>query len=506
MFTYSTFKHEWAKSQFPYDVPTSKDYKVYVNGQEVPVYTCRISAYPFNTWWPNHQRQIEQSDLVSFVNLISDEEIQIEVEPLTKTAYKRIMVKPYSKGVKTKKVGDRIAFFLKQNGGYVFELDDYHGLLYIFNNKPIPCDCPEKVTYYFGKGVHFTGKITLKSNESVYVDKDALVYGCLYAENAENIHIYGNGIFDDSGEERFSEHCYEPYTNGNVKFYDCKNIKIQGVGFTNSAIWCVNLFHCFNVELDGINVFGQWRYNTDGIDIVNCQNIAIKSAFVHSFDDTITVKGIDRYANTSNADMIFENCVLWCDWGRTCEIGLETMCREYKNITFKNCDILRGGSVVCDIQNGDCAEVHDILFENLRVELEGFYTPTILQESDDQKYNAQSGLEIAKIVAFSNPRFREMDFYAGLALQNFDIGLKAGNSAYASIRDITVKDIAIYADERVLAEKDTKCACIQVVNQVASSAFKDITVENVLLNGKKLSPIEMEICATGFDQSELKIK
>lgn len=131
------------------------------------------------------------------------------------------------------------------------------------------------------------GKIVLKSGDSVYLDKNALVYGCLFAENAENIHIYGNGIFDDSGEERFCEHCYEPYTNGNVKFYDCKNVKIEGVGFANSAIWCVNLFHCSGVEIDGINVFGQWRYNTDGIDIVNSNGIVIRNSFVHSFDDTI---------------------------------------------------------------------------------------------------------------------------------------------------------------------------------------------------------------------------
>ena len=48
MFTFSNFKHEWTKSSFPCDVPLSKDYKVFVNGQEVSVYTCRISAYPFN--------------------------------------------------------------------------------------------------------------------------------------------------------------------------------------------------------------------------------------------------------------------------------------------------------------------------------------------------------------------------------------------------------------------------------------------------------------------------
>ena len=193
--------------------------------------------------------------------------------------------------MKTERAGDRIAFTLKENGGYVLELDDYHGFLYIFNNNPVVCENPESVTYYFGPGVYMPGKIVLKSGDSVYLDKNALVYGCLLAENAENIHIYGNGIFDDSGEERFSEHCYEPYTNGNIKFYDCKNVKIEGVGFTNSAIWCVNLFHCINVNIDGINVFGQWRYNTDGIDIVNSKGVVIRNSFVHSFDDTITIKG-----------------------------------------------------------------------------------------------------------------------------------------------------------------------------------------------------------------------
>ena len=192
MVTYSTFKHEWTKSIFSCNVPKSKDYKVYVNGEEIPVYTCRISSYPFNTWWPGHQRPVNQSEIVSYVNLITDEEIRIEVEPLTKTAYERIMVKPYSKGIKTEQINNRIVFTLKENGAYVFELDDYHGLLYIFNNKPVICDNPESVTYYFGKGVHFPGKIILKSNESVYLDKDALVYGCIFAENAENIRIYGN--------------------------------------------------------------------------------------------------------------------------------------------------------------------------------------------------------------------------------------------------------------------------------------------------------------------------
>lgn len=57
----------------------------------------------------------------------------------------------------------------------------------------------------------------------------------------------------------------------------------------------VSLFHCFNVKIEDIKVFRQWRYNADGIDIVNPQNINIENSFIHSFDDTISVKGIDGY-------------------------------------------------------------------------------------------------------------------------------------------------------------------------------------------------------------------
>lgn len=500
MVTYSKFQHNWTKASFPCDVPKSKDYKVYVNGEEIAVYTCRISAYPFNRWWPGHQRPVEQSEMVSYVNLVSDEEMKIEVEPLTKTAYKRIMLKPYSKGVKTEKVGERIAFTLKDNGGYVFALDDYHGLLYIFNNKPVICENAKDVTYYFGAGVHFPGKITLKSNESVYVDKDAFVYGCIFAEDAENIHIYGNGIFDDSGEERFARSCYDPYTNGNIKFYDCKNIKIEGVGFTNSASWCVNVFHCFDVEIDGINVFGQWRYNTDGIDLVNSQRITIKNSFVHSFDDTITVKGIDRYADTSNEDMRFENCVLWCDWGKTCEIGLETMCKEYKNITFRNCDLLRAGNTAIDINNGDCAEVHHITFEDIRVEQEGFYTHEQLQRSEEQKYTAQETMAVARIVNFDNPRFREI--YSSLVGTGDDFN--QGEKSYAAIHDICVKDITIYADEKVVKKTGTSCV-IRIRNLFENTEFKNFQIENITFNGKRLQESEMQISLENFDKKELTI-
>ena len=51
------------------------DYEVYVNGVKAELNTARVSAYPFNRRWPGHQRQIEQTELVNFLSMESDEEV-----------------------------------------------------------------------------------------------------------------------------------------------------------------------------------------------------------------------------------------------------------------------------------------------------------------------------------------------------------------------------------------------------------------------------------------------
>ena len=485
MFSYSEFEHNYTKSlpNFKYVEPISEDYRVFVNGKEVPVYTCRISKWPFNRVWTGYQRPFDQSEQASFVNLVSDEPLQIEV--IANRSHQKVMIKPYSKKISHTETDRKIAFTLPENGQFVLETDSYHRCLYIFNSQPIAAPSPDAVTHYFGPGIHMPGKIVLRDNDSVYVDKDALVFGCLYAENAKNLHIFGNGIFDDSAEARYTIQCYEDFTNGNLKFYDCEHVRIEGVGFKNSAIWCINLFHCFDVGIEDMKVFGQWRYNTDGVDIVNSQDIVIRNSFVHSFDDTITVKGIDRYCTTDNKNMLFENCVLWCDWGRCCEIGLETACREYKNITFRNCDILRGGYAALDIQNGDWAEVSDITFEDIRIEYNAFDTEAVYQAADEMTYIAQDTVTAPCILSIANERFRSEDTENAWG----DLGQKPDELdltgiQVAGVHDITVKNIYVYYDEAIPKVDGKYNARIDIHSSVEGVEFDNIYVSGVVINGK----------------------
>lgn len=495
MYTYSKFEHNWEKSAYKYKLPLSDEYRVFLNGEEIPVYTSRISAYSLNRVWPGFQRPTEQTVTVSYVNIVSDETVEIEV--IAKQNSEKILIKPYSKNVEYTEKDGKIKFVLKENGQYVLEAGGHLHCLYIFNSNPTEVPKESDVTYYFGAGIHFPGKISLKSNESVYIDKDAMVFGCVYAEEATNLHIFGNGILDDSHEERTGNYCYENYTNGNMKFYDCKDVRIEGIGMQNSAIWCLNLFNCENVTVDDMKIFGQWRYNTDGIDIVNCRNIFINNSFIHSFDDTITIKGIDRYYRYNNENIHVDNCVLWCDWGKCCEVGIETECREYKNISFRNCDILRGGHAALDISNGDCAEISDVVFENINIEYNGFDTPMQYQNTDDEKYAFANRVQVPYLIQIRNPVWRTEDSMKTWGLPpEPDIDLTGIKSK--SVHNVKVNNINVYADERVLKEVKSPILKTHIRSSVENSPFYNIEVSNISLNGKAVGEDELscEECET----------
>ena len=488
MFSYAKYVHDPIPLVNPYPEPISTDFRLTVNSQEIPVYTCRISAYPFNRPWPGKQRDIDQTEVASFVSLVSDGESDVDIEVITDRQYERVHIKPYSENIAYEASGDSIKFTLCKTGTYVLWLDTYHRPLYIILSKPIEAPSPEDVTYYFGAGVHFAGKITLKSGESVYIDKDALVFGGFYAENAENIRIFGGGLIDGGTEERVTGSCYGPYTNGHFKFYDCRNIRIEGVIMRNSAIWCVNIFHCEDVVLDGIKVIGQWRYNTDGIDIVNSKRVTVKNSFIHSFDDTISIKGIDRYALTDNEDITVEDSTLWCDWGKPCEIGVETACRRYSRITFRRINVLRGGNAVLDVNNGDCAEIDHVTFEDINVDYNACDTIEVFQSSDEQKYDAFNTVMIPHLIWIGNRNFRK---YESVSMRNIPpghgVGLDLTGIRRAMNRDIVVRNVNVYYDERIPKVGGKYNAPIRVASIYPDIIHDNILISNITINGKRLT-------------------
>jgi len=371
------------------DAPTgealSESYQLAVAGRKVPVYACRVSAVPFNQVWPGYQRPLDQTELAAFACWDMSGPVAVEVRCLR--APKSVVVRPAAFGIVPKLDGDRIAFTLDRPRPVVVEVDGTHHALHLFASPPekdIPTpDAPG--VRYFGPGVHRPGRIELESGQTVYLAAGAVVYGSIQARSASKIRIAGRGILDVGPFERGKG-------GGAVRLTDCSDAVIEGIVMRDPDVWCCSLFGCRNVTISDVKLVGLWRYNADGIDVCNSENIIVKDSFVRAFDDALVVKGLKgSFDDRPVRDVRFSRCVVSCDWGRAMEIGAETCAPEIAGIVFEDCDIVRTTHIAMDIQHGDRATVRDIRFENIRVEIDDWNPPPRMQQAKDEQYPEKPG-------------------------------------------------------------------------------------------------------------------
>ena len=432
-------------------------FNVKVNGEIVEAYSCTVSAMPFNRCWPGYQRPIDQTEEASFIYFDTDKIVDFEIE--SSKDFSEIQIRPLSENIKPK-VDGRIIKFSAGVGQYTVELDGHHNALHIFVNpiKDYGINIEDESVLYFGPGVHRPGHIVLKSGQTIFIDGGAVVYGTVYAEDCENISVVGHGILDTSAFERF-----EPVP---MKFIRCKNIVLDGFVFKDSNEWTLTVINCKNLVVDNTKAIGMWRYNSDGYDICNSSNVVIKNSFIRTFDDSIVFKGLKIKELDSDSENVenhlVENCVVWCDWGRALEIGAETCADEYKNIIYRNCDILHTESVAMDINNGDRADVHDVLYENINIEYSKYWTEGMIQESDEQQYSSGKEPHISRLI------------YAGIFKCMW-----SQDEEYGKIHDIKYKNINVYMDDGL------KLPPIVLEGFSASNCIDNFSIENFVVNGKK---------------------
>ncbi len=385
------------KYSFPADYEKkSADFKVKCDGRELDVYSCRISAVPFNQVWPGYQRPFEQTEPASFVMLGSDSMTELEITP--SKDFNDVTVRPLSKGIKPVIKDNAVKLVFPGAGQYTVEFDNPHHVLTVFINPENEFNVNKDDTdvLYFGPGVHFVDKkLELQDGQTVFIDEGAVVYGAVTATDKKNVSVIGYGILDNSRMRRANEingcSILDPNAGemtGNPVFFNrCENVVVDGITIVDSSGWNLYIDGCSNVLIDNIKLIGMWRYNADGCDFCNCTNAIIKNSFLRTFDDGIVIKGFKLNNHLPLQNILAENCVLWCDWGRALEVGAETSAPYMSGIRFKNCDIITGCHVMLDIQHGDCANMCDVYFEDIRIEYRGKSECPALQEADDAVYS-----------------------------------------------------------------------------------------------------------------------
>ena len=341
----------------------SSDFTVKVDGKEVFVYRARVSAFPENQVWPGYQRPVEQTELASFCSFDADKAVNVEIESKTKKI-DQLVIRPLSKNIRPTIDGDKITLTLTPPCQLAVEVNDRHHALHLFANtveKNPPKESDENVIY-FGPGIHCPGIIELKDNQTLYVAGGAVVHGLINIQNVKNATVKGRGVLDGSSFGRD--------TGNIIKIVNSDNITVEGVILRDPPVWTLTMFDSQNIAVDNVKLIGLWRYNADGIDIVNSNHVKVKNSFVRAFDDCIALKGYKpgNGVQKNLHDIEVDNCVIWNDWGRAFEIGAETKADTICRCSFRNSDIIHFVHIALDIQNGNRAHVFDIEYENIHIE------------------------------------------------------------------------------------------------------------------------------------------
>jgi hypothetical protein len=464
-----------------YDVPQgekiSKDFSLLVNGQAVPVHEAHVSAVPFNRRWPGNQRPFEQSELAYFAAFETDESVEIKITP--EKPFHNVVIRPLSKNITPQFDGNTITFTLSSTGGYSVELDGFHHALHIFFDpiKNYDVDLNSKNTIYFGPGMHDAGMLHLQSNQTVFVDAGAIVYASIHVENAENIRILGRGIIDNSKNreeilfevDHFGDGAFDVGNSrreNTIQLKYCKNIQIDGITIRDSLVYNLTTWGCEDLLVDNVKIIGSWRYNSDGIDMHNSSRCVVKNCFVRTYDDSICVKGHEGYPQICE-DIVVENCVVWCDWDHALEIGAETCAEHIRNIIFRNCDVIRSTHVALDVLNVDYGDVHDVLFDDIRVEYDPISQCPQIQKSNEDEFLTDPNSDYMSLLFVSKVEKHEE--------------YSQGREMRGKNHDIVFSNIRVFSD---------KMPPSFFVGYDSEHKSSDIKISNLFLNGERRKTLD----------------
>ncbi len=180
-------------------------------------------------------------------------------------------------------------------------------------------------------GRYVTGTIKLKSKVTLEVAEGGEILGskdladyatdiqdsieapkfskCLiYAENAEDITICGQGVIDGRGLMKD----FPVKLDGELqerpmlmRFVECRDIKFEDITLKDAASWCVHLVSCEKIRVDNVKIDSMVNHNNDGFDLDGCEDIVIENSHIVSGDDSICPKST---TGRLTKNMLVKNC------------------------------------------------------------------------------------------------------------------------------------------------------------------------------------------------------
>jgi len=258
-----------------------------------------------------------------------------------------------------------------------------------------------------------TGALTLHSGMDFHLANGAVLKGSanwrdyghpgalLFAKDATNITVSGNGILD--GNDRavwqqladeeaggdvnkagwwpesftgdwwpFDKLPNQPQTHGGrpmmMIFIGCHQVRLHDFTLRNAPSWTLHPIGCEDVVIDSISIHNAWDVpNNDGIDVDHCRNVRIANCFIESADDCIVIKNTPNFAAYGgSAHITVTGCTVS---SRSTALKVDEIYSSpgARDIVFADCVVFHSNRGL-SIQSLDEGDIDNVLFANITVE------------------------------------------------------------------------------------------------------------------------------------------
>jgi len=347
------------------------NYTVQCNGKEIKLYESTILQPPYN-----------HPDKMPFAVIVMDRPLDLVIR--SEIPLESVTIRPLRLQIPYHFDEHHIYIHLDTPLKFSVEINDsYRDNIAIFASSPradIPdtekrirfapgehtqniCITEDDTLLILEKGASVQGKLEIRDcrGVTVFIDEDAIWHGKLLAENCTDLKVCGFGAF-----------CSERYERNDNSFTICMDIRstrgleIHDICILDSCSWSCRLMGCEDVHIDNINIIG-WRGNSDGVDICGSRNVLVERCFIRNWDDGFVAKAFDT-GNLEN--IVCRDSVLWNDFARPIEVGVELRAEYARNLVFHNIDVIHTltGYPVMGIHHGDRARIRNVEFSDIRIE------------------------------------------------------------------------------------------------------------------------------------------
>ena len=387
--------------------------QVTFDGRELDLMPVTLSAGPINKIFDGRQRPLEQTKRgwCCTLDLASPGELAIDYP---NAAPADLTVRPLSRSAEGKVVGGKFVMPLVKPGHFVVNSPSGAGEdIHVFVNAPfVEPPVQGKVTR-FARGEHRPGVVAPESGETVILEEGAVVHAEVFLLNVTNVTICGRGVFDFSEWERAdpraqafraahglpkedTEFACNPFT-----VYGSSHIRIEGVTLKDAPFWTLLIRNgSSDVEIDNLKIVGNWRYNSDGINVQASSFVRIHDSFLRTFDDCLVARAayMDGEDGLPTKDILCEHNVLWCDWGKNCEVWAGHKETVIENVTYRRNVFANVHFLGCDVTTWFCSPstvIRNILFEDNEFDVVQPRWKTVFQSRDHEPFNLERETELA---------------------------------------------------------------------------------------------------------------